>query len=74
MNRKKSKCFQCDGTGHRLIMGEEPCPRCGGTGRDKRSNCWSKACGNCNGVGKVSFCRRDPRPCFQCQGCGYVDY
>ena len=29
-------------------MGEANCPTCAGSGRDKRSNCWSQPCPNRN--------------------------
>lgn len=66
------KCLACSGTGYPLVMGEEKCSECMGTGRDTRSDLWAEHCKNCNGRGKVAFCRRDYRPCRECGGSGVL--
>jgi len=71
-NNKPQRCLACDGTGHPLVMGEEKCNDCMGTGRDTRSDLWGEHCKNCNGRGKVAFCRRDYRPCRECGGLGVL--
>lgn len=69
------RCGSCNGTGNTLCMGEEACPHCAGTGRDKRSDLWAEPCGNCNGRGRVTYCRYDPRsPCRVCNGTGTLQY
>jgi DnaJ-class molecular chaperone len=74
MPRKAVKCGTCDGTGHELEMGEETCPNCVGTGRDKFSDLWAEPCGRCNGRGRVTYCRRSTRPCRSCNGSRVIYY
>ena len=70
---KLVKCGLCEGTGCPLIMGEETCPRCAGTGRDKTSDLWSEPCLSCNGHKKVTYCRRSHiASCTPCNGFGFV--
>lgn len=73
MGKRYVKCQDCDGTGHELIMGEETCPGCAGSGRDKYSDCWSEPCRTCNGKCVVTYCRRDTSPCRGCNGEGVIE-
>jgi len=69
------RCYACDGTRYELVMGEEICPQCVGTGRDLKEDLWAGPCGKCNNSRKVTYCRRDPsRPCRSCNGTGTVAY
>ena len=75
MSGRMMRCSACDGTGYDLVMGEETCWKCCGTGRDFNSDVWSEPCRNCNGRGKTTYCRRDPRyPCHVCHGAKVVSY
>ena len=74
MSRER-RCGACNGTGYELVMGEEICPGCAGSGRDNQSDLWSEPCRTCNGRKKVSYCRRDPnKSCRACNGRGTVRY
>jgi molecular chaperone DnaJ len=64
------RCGACDGTGHPLEMGVEPCPYCAGTGRDTKSDLWAEPCPHCNGSGQRTYCRRSFRSCPSCGGTG----
>ncbi|AEQ33217.1 chaperon dnaj [Acanthamoeba polyphaga mimivirus] len=67
------KCYACNGTGTQYEMGEEMCPGCAGTGRDKTSDLWLESCSRCGGSGRVSYSRRG-RSCMQCRGTGGTIY
>lgn len=69
----RSKCYDCDGTGKSLEMGEETCPQCVGTGRDKNSRLYAQPCRRCNGTGRVYY-RRPGRICNRCGGSGTLQY
>lgn len=71
-NQNQKPCPYCNGKGSCLAMGEELCPRCAGTGRDTKSDCWSEPCLQCNGKGKVTYCRQ--MPCVSCRGTGTAMY
>lgn len=72
---RNARCPTCNGTGSELVMGEETCGHCAGTGRDTKSDLWAEPCNRCNGTGRVSYCRRDHRyPCRTCHGSGTVSY
>ncbi|AEQ32488.1 chaperon [Acanthamoeba polyphaga mimivirus] len=68
---KLVRCFTCDGTGRELEMGEETCPSCVGTGRDKTSDLWAEHCRQCNGRGRINYCRRG-RVCRACNGSRFI--
>lgn len=68
------RCGACDGTGHPLVMGEETCSSCAGSGRDTKSDLWSEPCLTCNGKGKVTYCRRGHGSCHSCNGTGTIEY
>ena len=70
----RRSCTACGGEGYPLEMGEETCPHCAGTGRDKNSDLWSEPCrGGCRN-GKVTYCRKSCRPCRTCHGTGMIEY
>jgi DnaJ-class molecular chaperone len=68
----KTTCRACNGSGSYLAMGEELCPGCAGTGRDKNSDLWSEPCRQCNGKRRVPYCRKVL--CKTCRGTGQVSY
>lgn len=74
MPRQYRRCGTCNGSGYELCMGQETCPGCAGTGRDKDSDLWAEPCRTCNGKGKIDYCRRDTRPCRSCRGTGTIEY
>lgn len=74
LNLKTVRCYECNGTGRVLEMGEETCPNCVGTGRDKNSDLWAEPCRKCNGKGRVPYCRRGRTPCSRCNGTGLISY
>jgi DnaJ-class molecular chaperone len=74
MPTKYRRCSTCSGTGHELEIGEETCPSCVGTGRDKNSDLWAEPCGNCKGSGRVTYSRRSTKPCRGCNGTGTIQY
>ena len=58
----------CRGAKKMLVMGEENCINCAGTGRNIKSNCWSQPClRRCNN-GRVAYCRHEV--CNHCNGAG----
>lgn len=73
-NKKYYRCQACNGTGYELQMGQETCPDCAGTGRDKTSDLWAEPCRKCNGKGKVTYCRRGTTPCSVCKGRKVIEY
>ena len=48
----KRICNGCSGRGRYQVMGEEPCYKCNGIGRDTNSEFWAMPCIACNGSGK----------------------
>jgi DnaJ-class molecular chaperone len=58
-------CRTCNGKGYYSVIGEEPCSKCAGSGRNTRSNCWAQYCTKCNGKGRVPYARN-----LRCRDCG----
>lgn len=54
---KEIVCPKCRGIGKYMAMGQEPCDKCAGTGKDPKSNLWAKACIKCNSMGKIASCK-----------------
>ncbi len=75
----KPKCQKCKGSGESEYSHDEPCPRCGGSGREP-----AEKCGACNGrgtalatVAEVQAARSigmlpELKPCGPCEGTGFL--
>ena len=71
--RQTAQCGSCQGSGKGLVMGEEKCCRCMGTGRDTQTEFWAGYCSKCGGNGRTSYCRREGT-CTACNGSGRLHY
>ena len=71
-NNYQKVCDRCGGNGKILVMGEEACSKCAGTGRNMRSALMSMPCLACNGKGRVPYCRYEI--CKYCRGSRKLAY
>ena len=64
-------CNICDGSGYNLVLGQYPCSRCAGTGRDYHPGIGldpGTPCSWCSGSGNVTETRHEQ--CRHCSGTG----
>lgn len=72
--RRVVRCSACDGTGKLLVMGEELCGYCAGSGRDLKEDLYAGYCPRGCNRGRIPYCRRGPQDCNVCHGKRVIEY